>query len=261
MTNLTNQIERCVATWRSLGLTDSAVSDMKKELEAHLHEAKLAGKLPADVIGSDLEGFARSWAVASSDGLATNKLTSPSPRQIKKAEHANQSKTRLLYALIAIVFVTAITYVIAPREELYSLEWQWGFLIAACVLIVGEVLTGGFFVLPFAIGAISGFILSLDDVHESWLIAAFFIVSLIGLVGLRELANTDDDKLAKVGATRYTDATGVLLDEIAGPQSNGRVKIGSEEWLAISNAGQHIPAGALVRVTEVRGVKMVVSDN
>ena len=62
-----------------------------------------------------------------------------------------------------------------------------------------------------------------------------------------------------VGGDRYVDQTGILTAPIQGVGTIGRVRIETESWMAITDGNQMIPEGAVVRVSEVRGTRMVVS--
>ena len=45
-----------------------------------------------------------------------------------------------------------------------------------------------------------------------------------------------------------------------GPTQSGRVKLGAEEWHAESDSQTAIPDGAVVRVVEVRGTRVIVTQ-
>jgi membrane protein implicated in regulation of membrane protease activity len=49
----------------------------------------------------------------------------------------------------------------------------------------------------------------------------------------------------------------VTLDRVSGPGA-GHVRLAGERWLAVSGAGQPIPAGTTVLVTAVDGTTLVV---
>ena len=126
-------------------------------------------------------------------------------------------------------------------------------------LLIGEMFTGGFFVLPFGIGAASASALSFAEVEPPGLIGVFTIVSALALWGLREFASKDDDVVVPVGGDRYVDQTGILTAPIHGVGTIGRVRIETESWMAITDGNQMIPEGSVVRISEVRGTRMVVS--
>ena len=50
----------------------------------------------------------------------------------------------------------------------------------------------------------------------------------------------------------------VTLDRVGGPEGAGHVRLAGERWLAVSGAGEPIPAGTTVLVTAVDGTTLVV---
>ena len=54
-------------------------------------------------------------------------------------------------------------------------------------------------------------------------------------------------------------ATGIVVTPVNNIAALGQVQIGGVEWSARSTSGSHIPAGALVRVDRIEGVKVFVS--
>jgi membrane protein implicated in regulation of membrane protease activity len=141
-------------------------------------------------------------------------------------------------------------------------SWQWLWLVAAFIFAVGEILTpGSFILLPFAIGALLATVAAFADVPVAveWLL--FITASTAGLFGLRPLARRLDASVQDdgVGSRRLLGAEGTVLKEIPGQGDLGLVRVGREEWRADSTTGAPIPAGALVRVADVRGTHVVVA--
>ena len=54
-------------------------------------------------------------------------------------------------------------------------------------------------------------------------------------------------------------ATGVVVTPVNNIAALGQVRIGGVEWSARSTDNSHIPAGTLVKVDRVEGVKVFVS--
>jgi len=63
-----------------------------------------------------------------------------------------------------------------------------------------------------------------------------------------------------VGAERLVGLTGIVIAaiQVDDVDRRGRVRIGSEEWGAISDVDSVIDAGAKVRVLDMRGTRVVV---
>jgi membrane protein implicated in regulation of membrane protease activity len=109
------------------------------------------------------------------------------------------------------------------------------------------------------VGAAAASARSFAEVEPPVLILVFIVVSALSLWGLREFASKDDDAIVPVGANRYVDQTAVVTETIQGVGTIGRVRLGTESWVAITDGDQCIAEGAVVRVSEVRGTRMVVS--
>ena len=90
-------------------------------------------------------------------------------------------------------------------------ELEIGFWLLLAVLgVVGELLTGSFFLLPFAIGAGVAAIAAAFGAELPWVLALFLIVSLSSLFWLRHLARRSEAEAPSIqaGAGRYIDAVG-----------------------------------------------------
>ncbi len=138
--------------------------------------------------------------------------------------------------------------------------WRWLWLGLAVLMGIGEVLTAGFFLLPFVIGGGAAAILSWIglSVLAQWLV--FFGVSLLSWAILhRYIRRQDSDGQPRVGANRWVGATGLVLQAIDPVSGEGMVRIFGEEWRATVKAGQdNIPAGGTIEVTGVEGTKLIV---
>jgi membrane protein implicated in regulation of membrane protease activity len=123
---------------------------------------------------------------------------------------------------------------------------------------IGEIFTAGFFLLPFAIGAVAAAVLAWLGVAllPQWLV--FFGVSLFALVYLRRFITRQDEMdQPAVGANRWNNSKGVVLEAIDPVALTGMVRILGEEWRATSDSP--IAAGVQVVVKEVRGARLFVA--
>jgi membrane protein implicated in regulation of membrane protease activity len=126
---------------------------------------------------------------------------------------------------------------------------------------IGEIFSAGFFLLPFAIGAAAAGVLAWIGVPvlPQWLV--FFAVSLVSFVYLRRFIHRQDQsEQPRVGANRWINAQGLVLESIDSDAKIGMVRIEGEgeHWRAVSD-GDPIPAGTRVVVKEVRGTRLVVA--
>ena len=135
--------------------------------------------------------------------------------------------------------------------------WRWLWLIFAFTLGLGGLSTGGFVLLPFAIGAAVAAVLAWigTGLLAQWLV--FFAVSLLSLALMRSfIQRQDEEEEPRVGANRWVGSEGVVLQEIDPLTGAGLVKVLNEEWRAA--APENIPAGARIVVREVKGTRVIV---
>lgn len=137
--------------------------------------------------------------------------------------------------------------------------WRWIWLGAAVVLGVGEMATMGFFLLPFAIGALVAGVLAFVGVNLAVQLVAFALVSIVVFAAFRPLAHRLDQSSDDhgVGAKRLVGAAAVVLEEITAGQV-GMVRVGAEEWRAVAADDEPIPAGTQVTVREIQGTRAIV---
>jgi membrane protein implicated in regulation of membrane protease activity len=136
--------------------------------------------------------------------------------------------------------------------------WRWLWLGIAVVLGVGEMVTSGFFMLPFAIGAGVAAVLAWIGVAVPLQLAVFIVTSIVALWALRRFARDDRQPSYPVGSMRFAGANAVVIDAVDPVTGRGRVRLNSETWGAITDTGTVIEPGVQVRVVEVRGTKLVV---
>ncbi|HVM53726.1 MAG TPA: NfeD family protein [Acidimicrobiales bacterium] len=138
-------------------------------------------------------------------------------------------------------------------------SWRWVWLALAVGGVVGEIASAGtFFLLPFGVGAAAAAVLAFASiaVGVQWL--AFVLISLAAFLATRPLARRlDASGPSGVGADRWVGQTGIVLREIE-PHEAGLVRIGGDEWRALSRDGVRVPAGSSVLVVDVTGTRLVV---
>jgi membrane protein implicated in regulation of membrane protease activity len=142
--------------------------------------------------------------------------------------------------------------------------WRWIWLVTAAVFFVGEMtMAGTFFLAPFALGAAVAAILAFADVGLAGQWLAFVGVSVAAFASLRPLAKKLDrgEPTEGIGSKRLIGQTATVLEPIpAGQHELGMVRVHREEWRAESIDGNPIDAGALVKVVEQRGTRLVVNQ-
>ncbi len=258
MTDLTSEqiVDRCRTYWVGSGIDSNTASDMAIELRSHLQDAIAEGKGPGTVVGDDLEAFAEEWAVAFG-GTAARPSDSTQPSGSRKALGGGFG---LWLGMAGIVFLVILTAIFAPEDEsLNQGLWTAVWLVAAALLAVGEMVTAGFFLLPFAVGAAAAGALAIVGVTVPSQIITFVVVSILVLWLLHRFAKNDiRGELLPVGSARYVGASAVVTETVNRIQGTGMVKMGTEVWRATTDGNDDIEVGVEVRVAEVRGARLVV---
>lgn len=112
----------------------------------------------------------------------------------------------------------------------------------------------------FAIGALAAMIASFLDA-QIWLQAVlFFVVSGVMLILLRPLSRKYfTPNLLRTNVDAVVGTVGRVTVQVDNVNATGQVKLGAMEWTARSLDGQPIPAGTLVKVDRIEGVKAFVT--
>ena len=136
-------------------------------------------------------------------------------------------------------------------------------LIAAVVFGVGEIATLGFFLAPFAGGALVAAVISGagGGALISW--ASFLVVSAVLLAALRPLARSHRrlPPLLRTGTAALVGKSATVVERIANDEGVGCVRIDGEVWTARSYVDDDvIEAGKKVQVVEIRGATALVTE-
>lgn len=163
----------------------------------------------------------------------------------------------LAFGVGIVAVVVAVAVAGKGAETVENELWRWLWTALAIVMGIGEIFTADFFLLPFAIGAAASVILAWvgAGVLAQWLV--FFGVSIVALAYLRRyIARQDEAYQPRVGANRWVDSVGIILEEIDPDAATGLVRVDNEEWRATSLHGATIPAGVRIAVRDVRGARL-----
>lgn len=112
----------------------------------------------------------------------------------------------------------------------------------------------------FAVGALIATVVSLLN-GPVWLQIVLFLAVSGGLLALlwpmvRKYLNPD---LTRTNVDSIIGSEGYITTAVDNVAATGQVKLGGMEWTARSTSGEPIPAGALVKVDRVEGVKAFVT--
>jgi membrane protein implicated in regulation of membrane protease activity len=135
-------------------------------------------------------------------------------------------------------------------------------LIATAIATVGEILIMGFFLAPFAAGALVAAIAALAGAGTAVEVALFAVVTLLCFGLLRPIARRHLHQPAQIrtNTAALIGRTAIVLEPIANDEASGTVRLEGEIWTARSyDEDELIPAGTRVHVVEIRGATALVS--
>jgi membrane protein implicated in regulation of membrane protease activity len=137
-------------------------------------------------------------------------------------------------------------------------------IIFGCVLAVGEMVTLGFFLAPFAGGA---FLAALVDGFGGGLVVSwsvFILTSLLLLLVVRPIARSHRKLPAalRTGTAALIGRRGVVVERVANHEAVGAIRIDSGEvWTARAyDDDEVIDIGTRVEVVEIRGATALVTE-
>lgn len=138
--------------------------------------------------------------------------------------------------------------------------WRWIWVGAAMFLGFAEIFTAGFFMLPFAVGAVVAAVLAFMDVAPAIQLTTFIVVSLVALILLQKFVRREDHKQPNVGANRFVGQRAIVIAAVDRVTGIGEVRMDTEVWRALPADGipDPIAEGTDVRVVDVRGTRLVV---
>lgn len=133
-------------------------------------------------------------------------------------------------------------------------------LILIIVFLIIEIATVGLTSIWLAGGSLAALILNILGVSLVWQVAAFFVVSVVLMIFTRPFAkkyiNSNRTK------TNYEEVIGKLVkvtEKIDDMNGTGTAVVNGQEWTArAKNPEDIIEAGSIVRVVEIKGVKLIV---
>lgn len=137
--------------------------------------------------------------------------------------------------------------------------WQVWLIIAGLFLIL-EMVTMGFLVFWFAVGALVAMLASLFIENLVAQSVIFLIVSTLLIFATKPLVNKlmPKESFVKTNAYSVEGKVGKVTIDIEPVEGKGQIKIGSEVWSAKSFDDTYIPKDSEVVVEKIEGVKAIV---
>ena len=211
-----------------------------------------------DEVPSAQQAVAPSTAETANQPLENQKLKKAFGNFFTNLSPQNQQLFFCGVALILIVLLVLCTTMMMKGESdqlVMKLIWT-GLLV---LFTIGEGVTVGLTAIWFAAGSLAALICALLG-GPLWLqIALFIVISALCLLAIRPLAHKYfNSKVEPTNADRILGTEAMVTEDINNLQATGAVRIGGITWSARSESDTPIPAGTLVRVLRIEGVKVYV---
>lgn len=135
--------------------------------------------------------------------------------------------------------------------------WLW--LGAAVVFGLVEAVTAGMVSIWFVAGALAAFLAALAGLSLPAQMGIFVATSALALVLSRPLMRKmTTEKKEATNADRVLGLTAKVTETIDNDNAAGAVYVDGKTWTARSGDGSVIPAGVMVRIEKMEGVKLFV---
>jgi membrane protein implicated in regulation of membrane protease activity len=136
-------------------------------------------------------------------------------------------------------------------------------LIVAVVFAVGEIATLGFFLAPFAGGALAAAVVAGIGAPVLAVWAVFLAVSVVLLAALRPLARSHRRTPAQIrtGTAALVGASATVVERISNDDALGAVRLGGELWSARAfDEDEVYEPGTRVQVIDIKGATALVAE-
>ncbi len=143
------------------------------------------------------------------------------------------------------------------------MEYYWWFTVALLFFIM-EIMTPGFVLLWFGVGALVAGLLDLAGVSNIFVQIIVFVVVSIVLVFLSRTLFKNVFMRSSPGADLRTNAdamigkAGIVTEIVDNIHSTGRVLIEGQDWGARSSDESVIKPGERIRILRIEGVHLVI---
>ena len=142
------------------------------------------------------------------------------------------------------------------------MDWEvW--LILCAILIVGEIFTASFFAGPLGAGCLVSALIANADGGTAMQFLGFSVTSVVLLLALRPILirlreNKTNDE-STTGIKIYIGKQGRITEKVDAATGTGRIQIGGENWIAVSDVDIVIEEDSQATVIRIEGTKAIVS--
>ena len=137
-------------------------------------------------------------------------------------------------------------------------------ILLAVLFGAGEVMSMGFFLAPFAVGALAGALAELAGATAALSVIVFLVTSglLFGFVRPIARRHLRTPAQLRTGTAALIGQSAVVTQRVDNGEQTGSVKLEGELWTARSwDDDEVIEAGKRVHVVEIRGATALVSES
>ncbi len=133
---------------------------------------------------------------------------------------------------------------------------------AIVVFMILELATPQLVGIWFALGALGAMIAALLSASLWIQVVVFLIVSVVMLIVTRPLyGKFIKTKQVPTNSDMLIGESAIVIEAIDNIEATGTVKVKGQIWSARASAADSIPAGTLVTVERIEGVKLIVKQN
>lgn len=138
--------------------------------------------------------------------------------------------------------------------------WQIWLIISGVCLVI-EIITVGFLIFWFAIGALLAMLTSFFTDNLVIQTAVFVISSGLLIFATKPFVKKfmDNKKNVKTNVYSVVGKVGIVTADINSIDGSGQVKVNGEVWSAIGENEANISKGTEVQIKEINGVKAIVA--
>ena len=135
-------------------------------------------------------------------------------------------------------------------------------IIAGVILFIAEIITPGFVLANFGVGAFAGAIAAWLGADTQVQMIVFAITCLVSFFTVRPLLSKTMLKKGEqtpTGTAAIVGRVAIVTDDIPEPPNAGRVKLDGDSWRAMSDSGAPIKTDTTVTIIRVESTTVIVT--